>query len=101
MIRHIVMFRFKEEAEGRKKDENLDIAKKMLEDLVGVVPTLARMKVDLNSPKASQENYDLVLTSEYETMEDLNAYIIHPAHKKVGEFMQTVRESRASIDFEV
>lgn len=39
MIRHIVMFQFKEEAEGRTKVENLQIAKSMLESLVGVVPT--------------------------------------------------------------
>lgn len=101
MIRHIVMFRFHEEADGRSKQANLEIAKKMLEDLMGVVPTLITMKVSLNSIQASKDNYDLVLDSEFENMEGLQEYVVHPAHKKVGEFMQKVRETRASIDFEV
>jgi hypothetical protein len=94
------MFRFHEEADGRTKQENLEIAKQILEDLMGVVPTLISMKVNLNSPFASKDNYDLVLDSEFESMEGLQEYVVHPAHKKVGEFMQKVRESRASIDFE-
>lgn len=99
MIRHIVMFQFKEEAEGRTKAENLQIAKSMLESLVGVVPTLKNLYVALNHKDANNENYDLVLASEYEDMEDLNAYQIHEAHKKVSEFIGKVRETRACIDF--
>lgn len=101
MIRHIVMFRFHEEADGRSKQENLEIAKQILEDLMGVVPTLVSMKVNLNSSLAGKDNFDLILDSEFESMEGLQEYVVHPAHKKVGEFIVKVRESRASIDFEV
>jgi hypothetical protein len=95
------MFRFHEEADGRTKQENLENAKQILEDLMGVVPSLRSMKVNLNSPLASKENYDLVLDSEFDSMEGLQEYVVHPAHKKVGEFILKVRESRASIDFEL
>jgi hypothetical protein len=95
------MFQFNDELDERSKQDSLDIAKKMLEDLKGVVPTLLNMRVDLNSQKANQDNYDLILVSEFENMEGLNEYIIHPAHKKVGEFIQKVRKSRACIDFEI
>ena len=77
------------------------IVKQMLEDLVGVVPSLRSMNVSLNSPQASQDNYDIVLISEFASMEDLDAYAVYPAHKKVGEFIQKVRESRACIDLEL
>lgn len=100
MIRHIVMFKFLEEAEGRSKAENLAIAKNMLENLMGVVPTLRSMDVQLNDPAASCDNYDLVLTAEYDDMDGLNAYVVHPAHKEVGKFIGPVRISRASIDYE-
>ena len=100
MIRHIVMFRFHEEADGRTKAENLAIAKKMLEDLQGVVPTLISSSVSLGSGEQNPANYDLVLVAEYESMEALAEYIVHPAHKEVGNFMTKVRESRACIDFE-
>ena len=100
MIRHIVMFKFHEEAQGRTKAENLAIAKDMLEKLMGVVPTLRSMDVQLNDKAASADNYDIILTAEYDDMEGLNAYVVHPAHKEVGKFMGKVRISRASIDYE-
>ena len=101
MIRHIVMFQFKEEAEGRSKAENLLIAKEMLVKLQGEVPTLVNSYVKTNDEFANKDNYDLVLVADYEDMEGLNAYIVHPAHKKVGEFIGKVREQRACIDFEI
>ena len=101
MIRHIVMFQFLEEADGRTKKENVAIAKGMLEALQGVVPTLKSSYVKVNDEAANPDNYDLVLVAEYDSMEDLNAYIVHPEHKKVGEFMRKVREKRACVDFEV
>lgn len=101
MVRHIVMFKFKEEADGRTKKENLQIAKEKLEALQGAVPTLRSSYVKLNDENANPANYDIVLVSEYDDMEGLNAYIVHPAHKEVGEFMGKVRESRACVDFEI
>lgn len=100
MVRHIVMFQFKEEALGRSKAENAKIAKDMLEALQGVVPTLRSSYVKLNGEGADASNYDLVLVAEYEDYDGLNAYIVHPEHKKVGEFMKKVRLSRACVDFE-
>lgn len=100
MIRHIVMFKFKDFAEGSDKATNLQIAKEKLQALQGVCPTLLRSMVKLGAEGSDETNYDLVLIAEYANMEALNAYIVHPAHQKVGEFMRAVRESRACIDFE-
>ena len=101
MIRHIVMFKFKEEADGRSKAENLAIAKAKLEALQGVVPTLISSSVSLGAEGSAPSNYDIVLVAEYADMDALNAYVVHPEHKKVGEFMAKVRESRACVDFEI
>lgn len=101
MIRHIVMFQFKEEFNGKTKQENLHIAKEMLESLIGVVPTLKSLYVALNHEFANKENYDLVLVCEYDDFDGLNAYQVHPEHKKVSEFIVKVRESRACIDFTI
>lgn len=100
MIKHIVMFRFFDEADGRTKAENLAIAKGMLEALQGVVPTLLSSKVNLGADGQNPSNYDLVLEADYESMDALNEYIVHPEHKKVGQFMAKVRESRACVDYE-
>lgn len=100
MVKHIVMFKFLPAAEGRTKQENALIAAQMLNDLQGKVPTLLNSEVKLNSAKADQSNYDLILISEFESFEALNEYIVHPLHKAVGEFMKNVRESRSCVDYE-
>lgn len=101
MIRHIVMFKFKEEAEGRTKAENLAIAKAMLEALPGMIDLIRASSVTVNSPNADPSNYDLCLVCDFDSFEDLAAYIIHPDHKAVGAFMRPVRLDRACVDFEV
>lgn len=100
MVKHIVMFKFLESAEGRNKAENVAIAAEMLLDLQGKIPTLVSSEVKTNSDSADQSNYDLVLIADYNNWEDLQAYIVHPLHKAVGEFMKGVRESRACVDYE-
>lgn len=101
MVRHIVMFEFLEEADGRTKKENVAVAKSMLEALQGVVPTLKASEVRINDSLANQSNYDLVLIADYDDFEGLNEYTVHPEHVKVGEFMKKVRKSRACVDFTV
>ncbi len=101
MIRHIVLFKFKEEAEGRTKAENLAITKAMLEALPQKIDLIRHSEVKLNSAEADQTNYDLCLVSDFDSFDDLAAYIVHPDHKAVGAFMRPVRLERACVDFEI
>ncbi len=100
MVKHIVMFKFLDSAEGRSKKENVEITANMLNDLQGKIPQLLKSEVKINSDSANPDNYDLILIADYNSWEDLNAYIVHPLHKAVGEFMKGVRESRACVDYE-
>lgn len=99
MVRHVVMFKFLPEAEGRTALENAEHGKMMLEKLQGVVPTLKRSEVHINAPEACRDNCELVLIADFDGFDELNEYIVHPEHKKVGEFMKKVRESRSCVDF--
>ena len=101
MIRHIVMFKFKEEAEGRTKAENLAITKAMLDALPEKIEWIRSSTVKIKSPDADQTNYDLCLISDFDTWEDLAAYIVHPDHKAVVAFMRPVRLDRSCVDFEI
>ena len=100
MVKHIVMFKFLEAAQGRTKKENAQIAADMLVNLQGKVPTLLASEVKLNSDSADQSNYDLILISDFNGWDELREYIVHPLHKAVGEFMKGVRESRSCVDYE-
>ena len=101
MIRHIVMFKFKEEAEGRTKAENIAITKAMLEALPAKIDLIRASSVTVNSPDADGSNFDLCLISDFDSFEDLAAYIVHPDHKAVGAFMRPVRLDRACVDYEI
>lgn len=99
MIRHVVMFKFLEEAGGCGRLENLSKAKALLEGLVGKVPEIKWLHVGLNHEEADSGNYDLVLTVDVETMDDLEAYQINPDHKMVGGFIKQVVCGRACVDY--
>lgn len=101
MIRHVVMFKFKDEAEGRSKAENLALTKEMLEKLPSTIAQIRYQQVALNSAGADQTNYDLCLICDFDSFEDLNSYIVHPDHKAVGAFMRPLRLERACVDYEL
>ena len=99
MIKHIVMWRFKDYAEGATKQENIMKVKNMLEKLPSRIDFIREMKVEINvNPKEGM--YDAVLISAFDTLEDVNAYRVHPEHKKISAFVSLIRESRASVDYE-
>lgn len=95
MIVHIVMWELKEE----NKAENLTSLKNALEGLVGKVPTLAKLEVGVNfSPRDVAR--DIVLYSEFESKEDLQAYAVHPEHVKVIELVKQVASETRVVDYE-
>ena len=99
MIRHIVLFRFKDQAEGRTKEENVAKTRAMLDALPEKIDWIRRTETRVNTDGASPENADLILISDFDSLEDLERYQVHPDHKAVGAFMRPLRESRAAIDF--
>ncbi|EKO1912244.1 Dabb family protein [Clostridium botulinum] len=100
MIKHIVMWKLKEFAEGKSKLENANIIKTSLEDLQNKIDVLKLIEVGVNINNSKQA-YDVVLYSEFEKLEDLNLYQNHPDHLKVGEFINKVKEERIVTDYEV
>lgn len=99
MLRHVVMFKFKEEAQGRTKAENIAITKAMLEALPSKISWIRGFSVGVNAPEADEENYDLALVADFDSMEDYQKYKVHPDHVAVGDFMKPVRTGRNSVDF--
>ena len=101
MIKHIVCFRLADEAEGKTKAENAQIIKEGLENLVNLIPQLRKIEVGINHPATPATNFDIVLYSEFDSIDDLNTYQEHPEHKKVGEYIVKVKADRVCVDYEV
>jgi len=96
MMKHIVMFDFKNE----NKQENLEKAKMMLEALVESIPTLKGMEVGINF-SAEERAMDLSLYSTFEEQAGLEAYATHPAHLEVVEFIKSVATASKVSDYTV
>ena len=100
MIRHIVMFRFQESAQGRSREENVALAKQKLEALPPIIPQIRSFDVRLNC-NFNGSNCDLALIADYDDLDGLETYRVHPAHVEVGVFMKETTELRAGFDFEL
>lgn len=101
MIKHLVFFKLADTAEGKTKAENAVIIKNKLEALTNAIPEIQSIKVYINHPEAAADNYDIVLDSEFNNLEDLKIYADHPEHLKVAAFVGKVRTARAAIDYEI
>ncbi len=99
MITHIVMWKLREEAEGRGKDENFGIIREKLEALLSVIPELKSIHVYRNI-NPTDKNSDVVLVTTFDSLEDLNVYATHPEHVKAGEFIASVVSARSAIDYQ-
>ncbi|MBN2853615.1 MAG: Dabb family protein [Clostridia bacterium] len=100
MIKHIVAWDFKEFAAGNDKEKNMKIAKELLEDLKGKVPSIRMIEVGFNF-NHSEFAKELVLYSEFDDEEGLNAYQVHDEHQKVAAFIRSVTKDRIVADYEV
>ena len=95
MVKHIVMWTLKEE----NKEENANEMKKRLEALKDKIDFLRFIEVGINF-NDTEAAYDIVLVTDFDTKDDLNAYQVHPDHKEVGVFVRSVVEKRAVVDYE-
>lgn len=100
MIKHIVMWKLKNEAEGNSKVENAKIIKASLEDLKDKINEIVDMEVGLDINK-SEQAYDIVLYSTFNSLEDLDSYQKNPDHVKAGSFVKKVASSRVVVDYEL
>lgn len=97
MIRHIVIWKLADTAEGNNKIENARIMKQRLEALVGVIDGLEEAVVGVN---LNGGEYDVALDSRFASKKALDVYANHPAHVAVKEFVHAVAIGRQCVDFE-
>lgn len=125
VYKHIVMWKFKEQHNGKSALENARWMKEQLEALVGVVPELLSAEVGISpaleqaaaapsnaaadaaaasnaaaapAPAASGE-YDACLVSTFASPEALAAYKVHPKHKTISAYCKEARLKRLAFDW--
>ena len=97
MVKHIILWTLKDEF---NTDEIKQDMKKSLEALVGVVPGLLELSVQIE--KLPTSNADVMLYSVLESEEALKGYAVHPAHVEAADTkVRRFTATRACIDFVV
>ena len=95
MVKHIILWTLKEEFNN---DEIKKAMKESLEALVGVVPGLLELKVQIE--KLPTSNADVMLYSVLESEEALKGYAVHPAHVEAADTkVRPYTATRSCIDF--
>jgi hypothetical protein len=95
VITHIILIKLKdsdEEAANNMRSKLLE-----MKDKIEVLKDLS-VGVDFSHAEIS---YDVAMIAQFNSKEDLNAYIEHPAHVKVGKYIEDVQAKVIAADFEV
>lgn len=98
MIKHIVLFKLKAFDSEAEKQAKMNEIKTRLESLTEVIPELKKIHVGLNMNPA--EKWDIVLETEFTSLQDLDTYANHPDHVAISKnIIAAVKEDRACVDF--
>ena len=93
MVKHIVMYTFKD---GVDKQEAIGAIDSALTPLVGQIPGLLHLEVRL-----AFNGMDYALYSEFSSRKALEDYAVHPLHLAAKEKFHHFIGSRVAADYEV
>jgi len=101
MIKHVILWTLNPELSEEEKASVKRGIKEGLEGLVGKVPGLVDVKVNIDGRLASS-NCDVMLDSTLESEEALKGYAQHPEHLAVANGkVRPYTVARTCLDFEV
>mgnify|MGYP000848751811 FL=1 len=99
MVKHIILWKLKEELTSPQKKQIKAEAKQALEGLNGVVPGL--ISLTLHTGGLPSSNADMMLESVFENEEALKGYQSHPAHLNAANgYVRPYTAQRLCLDFE-
>ncbi len=101
MVKHIILWTLNPELSESEKQQVKQDIKEGLEGLVGKVPGLLDVKVNVDG-RLDSSNADVMLDSTLESEDALRAYATHPAHVAVADRkVRPYTVQRACLDYEI
>ncbi len=100
MVKHVILWKLKEELSDSEKAQIKVNMKRELEGLKGKVPGL--MEITIQTEPLPSSNADVMLDSTLESEKALKEYAVHPEHVKVADtFVRPYTQVRMCLDFEI
>lgn len=95
MIRHIVLFKFKENTSANERAALADA----LKGLKNKIPLVKDLEVG-SDVGGKSNSYDIALNSLFDNFSDVEEYAVHPNHVEVVKMVKELCESSVKVDFE-
>lgn len=101
MVKHIILWRLKEELTAEEKAAVKQGIKAGLEGLAGRIPGLLDIKVNVDG-RLESSNADVMLDSTFTDESALKAYAVHPEHVAVADGkVRPYTCQRTCLDYEI
>ena len=96
MLRHVAMFKWKQDV----NDEQKAAARDALAALEGPVPSLRKMTVG-HDIRRNPNNWDMVLVADFDDQDGLESYFAHPVMNAASDLVASVtqKEITARVQF--
>jgi len=101
MIRHIVMWKLKEKAQGASKEKNAQKLKLILEGLRTNIDEIKAVEVGIQTNHEDNDAFDVVLICDFETELDFQMYTRNAHHQKAITFIESVADKRYYVDYKM
>ena len=95
MIKHIVMWDVLGRSDGERAG-NIERLRSAFEDLRGKIPGLIHLEVGVDTSRVGHA-CDVVLYTEFDTLQSLEDYAIHPEHLRVRGELEGLRIGRHQV----
>ena len=99
MIRHVVSWKLAATDDAQRELDAAAIIEG-LESLPALIPEILDFRVGRNVAPYD-DNWDLTLIADYDSLEGLEAYQVHPEHVRVVAIVKPRVGARSNVDFEV
>ncbi len=99
MVKHIVLFKLKDTLSQTEKENVMNQFKDAIEKLPAVITFIRSIEVGLNMNP--DEHWDIALYSEFDSLEDVKKYAVHPEHVKAGKIIAEAKDDRACVDYTI
>ncbi len=95
MVTHIVFFKLSDQSPA-----NVVKTRNVLLSMAGEISLLRHLEVGADVIR-SERSYDLALVTKFDSLEDLQAYQVHPYHAgEILPYMKSVATSVVAVDYE-
>lgn len=100
MVKHVILWKLKEEFSDEEKKQIKAGIKEGLEGLAGQIPGMTEIKVRIDC--LSSSTVDVMLDTTFESAEALKAYSVHPKHVAVADSkVRPYTAVRSCMDYEI